>query len=145
MTLDNLLTERFARNPTIVRLLNKYPDPPNKDIGEGLNTVFAKMAEAKLTEPKIQIDGGTFVVTLGHTPLARPREIVIEYLESHDEIKKQHGTRTVRNLIREHDEGRLSRSRQSGQNREGARQTRQRIDMAPDTHLTTVSTSVPTL
>ncbi len=91
MTLDNLLTERFARNPTIVRLLNKYPDPPNKDIGEGLNTVFAKMAEAKLTEPKIQIDGGTFVVTLGHTPLARPQEIVIEYLESHDEIKNNTG------------------------------------------------------
>jgi ATP-dependent DNA helicase RecG len=45
MNLENLLTDRFARNPTIVRLLNKYPDPPNKDIGEGLNTVFARMAE----------------------------------------------------------------------------------------------------
>jgi ATP-dependent DNA helicase RecG len=91
MTLDNLLTERFARNPTVVRLLNKYRDPPNKDIGEGLNTVFAKMAEAKLTEPKIAIDGSTFVVTLGHTPLARPEEIVMEYLETHDEIKNSIG------------------------------------------------------
>ncbi len=91
MTLQNLLTERFARNPTIVRLLNKYPDPPNKDIGEGLNTVFAKMAEAKLKEPKIETTGTTFVVTLGHTPLARPHELVMEYLDSHDEITNRIG------------------------------------------------------
>lgn len=94
MTLDNLLTERFARNPLIVRLLNKYPDPPNKDIGEGLNTVFSKMAEAKLQAPKIETTGTTFVVTLGHTPLARPQEIVMEYLASHDEIVN----RTAREL-----------------------------------------------
>jgi len=91
MTLENLLSERFARNPTIVRLLNKYPDPPNKDIGEGLNTVFAKMREAKLQEPKIATTGTTFVVTLGHTPLARPHELVMEYLSSHDEITNRIG------------------------------------------------------
>lgn len=91
ITLANLLAERFARNPTIVRLINKYPDPPNKDIGEGLNTVFAKMAEAKLQEPKITIEGGTFVVRLGHTPLARPQEIVMTYLDSHDEITNRVG------------------------------------------------------
>jgi ATP-dependent DNA helicase RecG len=86
MTIENLLTERFARNPLIVRLLNKYPDPPNKDIGEGLNTVFDKMKEARLQAPKIEDTGTSFVVTLGHTPLARPEELVMEYLESHDEI-----------------------------------------------------------
>jgi ATP-dependent DNA helicase RecG len=91
MTRENILTERFARNPTIVRLLNKYPDAPNKDIGEGLNTVFAKMKEAKLTEPTLEIEGSTFVVTLGHTPLARPEEIVMEYLNSHAEIKNNTG------------------------------------------------------
>jgi ATP-dependent DNA helicase RecG len=91
MTPENLLTERFARNPTIVRLLNKYPDPPNKDIGEGLNTVFAKMREAKLTAPTLEVEGSTFVVTLGHTPLARPQEIVMEYLQSHDQIKNRTG------------------------------------------------------
>jgi len=86
MTLDNLLKERFSRNPTIVRLLNKYPDPPNKDIGEGLRTVVEKMAEAKLKAPKFKIDGGYFIAELGHTPLARPQEIVMEYLESHAEV-----------------------------------------------------------
>ncbi|MFI1454275.1 ATP-binding protein [Streptomyces roseus] len=86
MTLTNLLLERFSRNPTIVRLLNKYPDPPNKDIGEGLRTVVAKMAEAKLQSPKFAIEGNYFVVNLGHTPLARPHEIVMDYLSNHDEI-----------------------------------------------------------
>lgn len=86
MTIKNVLTERFARNPLIVRLLNKYPDPPNKDIGEGLNTVFDKMKEAKLQAPTIEDTGTSFVVTLAHTPLARPEALVMEYLESHDEI-----------------------------------------------------------
>jgi ATP-dependent DNA helicase RecG len=92
MTVTNLLTTRFSRNPSIVRLLNKYPDPPNKDIGEGLNTVFAKMAAAKLQPPKIDIiQDATFMVTLRHTPLARPEEIVLEYLGSHDEITNRKG------------------------------------------------------
>ncbi|POX65492.1 hypothetical protein C3492_01415 [Streptomyces sp. Ru62] len=91
MTLDNLLQDRFSRNPTIVRLLNKYPDPPNKDIGEGLRTVVAKMAEAKLQSPVFSIEGNYFVVELGHTPLARPHEIVMEYLDSHEEITNSTG------------------------------------------------------
>jgi ATP-dependent DNA helicase RecG len=86
MTIDNLLTQRFARNPSIVRLLNKYPDPPNKDIGEGLSTAVRKMTEARLRPPIFELDGNDFVVKLGHTPLARPQEIVMEYLASHSEI-----------------------------------------------------------
>lgn len=91
MTLDNLYTQRFARNPTIVRLLNKYPDPPNKDIGEGLRTARAKMTEAKLKPPVFTLEGNDFVVKLGHTPLARPAEIVMEYLETHEEITNSIG------------------------------------------------------
>lgn len=87
MTLDNLLSERFSRNPTVVRLLNKYPDPPNKDIGEGLDTVVTKMHEAKLKPPDFRLDGNSFVVRLGHTPLGSPEDIVMEYLDAHDEIK----------------------------------------------------------
>lgn len=91
MTLNNLLKERFSRNPTIVRLLNKYPNPPNKDIGEGLRTVIEKMAEAKLKAPKFRIEGGYFVAELGHAPLARPQEIVMEYLASHAEVTNSIG------------------------------------------------------
>lgn len=91
MTLDNLLSQRFARNPSVVRLLNKYPDPPNKDIGEGLRTAVRKMTEAKLQPPTFDLDGNDFVVKLGHTPLARPQEIVMEYLETHGEITNATG------------------------------------------------------
>ncbi|MFF0318014.1 ATP-binding protein [Micromonospora sp. NPDC005252] len=87
MTLDNLFSdERASRNPKIVQLLNKYPDPPNKDIGEGLRTVLNKMKEARLQPPKFSVVNNQFVVEIGHTPLARPQEIVLEYLEAHEEI-----------------------------------------------------------
>ena len=86
MTLENLLSDRASRNPKIVRLLHMMPNPPNKDIGEGLNTVMSKMKEAKLSDPVFMVDGSSFVVTLGHTTLARPQEIVMQYLENHDEI-----------------------------------------------------------
>ena len=86
MTLDNLLTDRFSRNPTINRLINKYPDPPNKDIGEGLKTTMRSMAEAKLKPPRFAQEDNYFVVTIEHTPLARPQEIVLQFLAGHDEI-----------------------------------------------------------
>ena len=54
ITPQNILTERFARNGAIVRLLNKFPDPPNKDVGEGLNTAFEKMHQLGLKSPDIE-------------------------------------------------------------------------------------------
>ena len=42
-----------ARNGAIVRLFNKFPDPPNRDVGEGLNTAFEKMHQLGLKEPTI--------------------------------------------------------------------------------------------
>lgn len=86
MTLDNLLTDRFSRNPTINRLINKYPNPPNKDIGEGLKTTMRSMAEARLKPPSFAQEDNYFVVTIEHTPLARPEEIVLEYLENNPYI-----------------------------------------------------------
>ncbi|GAA0705374.1 hypothetical protein GCM10009548_93320 [Streptomyces malaysiensis subsp. malaysiensis] len=89
MTTDNILTDRFARNPSIVRLLNKYPDPPNKDIGEGLDTVFSAMKAAKLKEPQFIVEDNAFVVVLAHTPLARPEELILEYLGHNSEISNK--------------------------------------------------------
>lgn len=86
ITLKNIFTDRSSRNGTLVRLLNKYPDPPNKDIGEGLLTAFAKMKEARLKAPEFRFEGNYFVVRIGHTPLARPEELILEYLETHTEI-----------------------------------------------------------
>lgn len=91
ITKDNILQDRFARNPTIVRLLNKYPDAPNKDIGEGLDTVFSSMKAARLKDPQLIVEDNYFVVVLEHSPLARPEEIILQYLTSHASITNKVG------------------------------------------------------
>lgn len=86
ITTENILDERFARNGTIVRLINKFPDPPNKDVGEGLNTAFEAMREMKLKNPVIVQRGGYVTVILRHETLASPEEMILEYLKTHEEI-----------------------------------------------------------
>lgn len=86
ITPENILNERFARNASIVRLINKFPNPPNKDVGEGLNTAFQAMREMKLKDPIITQEGGYVKVVLRHEPLATPEEIILKYLEAHEEI-----------------------------------------------------------
>ncbi|HEX4570381.1 MAG TPA: ATP-binding protein [Dongiaceae bacterium] len=86
VTVKNILEERFARNPRIVRLMNKYKNPPNKDVGEGLNTAFEAMRKLKLKDPIIeQLEGGVRA-TLRHERLASPEEIICRYLENNEEI-----------------------------------------------------------
>lgn len=86
MTLELLFKERASRNPKILRLLNRYENPPNQDIGEGLKTAREKMTEAKLREPKFSVEGNYFLAVLPHERLARPEELVMEYLASNAEI-----------------------------------------------------------
>ena len=54
VTARNVLNEQFARNGAIVRLINKFPDPPNKDVGEGLNTAFKAMQKLRLKPPILE-------------------------------------------------------------------------------------------
>lgn len=89
ITIDNILDERFARNPKIVRLLNKYPEPPNKDIGEGLNTAFQKMEEVRLKPPQIKVVGNKVIVILPHETLASPETQIWEYLQKNPEINNK--------------------------------------------------------
>jgi Predicted transcriptional regulator containing an HTH domain and an uncharacterized domain shared with the mammalian protein Schlafen len=86
VTAENILNERFARNASIVRLINKFPNPPNKDVGEGLNTAFQAMREMKLKDPVITQEGGYVKVVLRHESLATPEEIILDYLSTHPEI-----------------------------------------------------------
>jgi ATP-dependent DNA helicase RecG len=86
ITTENVLKEQFARNPKIVRLINKFPNPPNKDVGEGLNTAFAAMKKVRLKEPEIVEGTHSVTVHIRHTPLASPQDAVMSYLEDHDEI-----------------------------------------------------------
>jgi ATP-dependent DNA helicase RecG len=86
VTTDNILTEQFARNGTIVRLINKFPNPPNKDVGEGLNTAFQAMRALRLRDPIIEERESSVVVQIRHERLASPEEAILSYLRQHDEI-----------------------------------------------------------
>lgn len=89
ITKENILNEQFARNPKIVRLVNKFPDPPNKDVGEGLNTAFEAMKKLQLQPPEIEELNNSVVVHIRHTPLASPHDVVMTYLETNPEISNR--------------------------------------------------------
>jgi ATP-dependent DNA helicase RecG len=89
VTPKNILDERFARNGAIVRLLNKFPDPPNRDVGEGLNTAFDKMHQLGLKEPTIEERDSDVLVTIRHEPLASAEQTILKYLDQHDSIKNK--------------------------------------------------------
>lgn len=86
VTTKNILDSRYSRNPKIVRTLNRYADPPNKDLGEGLNTAFQKMKEWKLQPPQLSEDNNYVRVVIPHAPLAAPEQLVLDWLEHHDSI-----------------------------------------------------------
>jgi ATP-dependent DNA helicase RecG len=87
ITVTNILDERFARNGALVRILNKFPDPPNKDVGEGLNTAFREMTNLGLKEPIIKELENAVLVLIKHEPLASPEQIILDYLKMHGTIK----------------------------------------------------------
>lgn len=89
ITPTNILNERFARNGAIVRLLNKFPDPPNRDVGEGLNTAFEKMHQLGLKEPSIEERDSDVLVTIRHETLASPEQTIMKYLDAHATIRNK--------------------------------------------------------
>ena len=86
LTPANVFDERFARNGNIVRWLNKFPDPPNKDVGEGLKAAFDAMQGLKLMPPEIHDRGTSVLLMIRHQRLASPEEMIMEYLGGHEEI-----------------------------------------------------------
>ena len=86
VTVENYLDERTARNPKIVRLLNKFDNPPNKDVGEGLNTAFEAMRKLKLKDPILLQKANSVWVLLKHETLGTPQDIIVKYLRDNDEI-----------------------------------------------------------
>lgn len=91
ITRGNILNEQFARNPAIVRIANKFPNAPNKDVGEGLNTAFESMEKLRLKEPEIMDAENSVVVILRHESLGSPEQLVMDYLETHEEITNSIG------------------------------------------------------
>jgi ATP-dependent DNA helicase RecG len=94
VTKENILKEQSARNPKIVRIINKFPNPPNKDVGEGLNTAFDAMKKRRLQAPEVEERDNSVVVHIRYAPLASPHDVVMAYLANHEEITN----RIVRDL-----------------------------------------------
>ena len=91
VTLDNILDVRYSRNKQIVRTLARYKNPPNKDMGEGLNTAFQRMKDWKLQPPNIRETASTVVVSIPHSPLAQPEELVLDFVKRHGRITNRQG------------------------------------------------------
>lgn len=91
ITIKNILEEQFARNPKLVRIINKFPDAPNKDVGEGLNTAFKAMQELRLRAPVISETESSVLVIIKHEKLSSPEETVINYMKTHNEITNRIG------------------------------------------------------
>lgn len=91
VTTENILETQAARNPKLVRLINKFPKAPNKDVGEGLNTAFEAMTKLRLKTPEIVQNDMSVTVYIRHERLASPEEMVVKYLESHSEITNREG------------------------------------------------------
>jgi len=90
VTIDNILYTQFARNQRLVRLINKFPNPPNKDVGEGLNTAFDAMRKLRLKDPEITELPSSVLVTIPHQKLASPQESIMEFLNTNPEITNRH-------------------------------------------------------
>ena len=84
ITTKNILKERFARNGNLIRLINKFPKPPNKDVGEGLNTAFQAMEKLRLKTPVIKQNQHSVIVIIPHEPLDSPAKIIVDYLSSEE-------------------------------------------------------------
>ena len=91
ITLDNILQEQCARNPKIVRLISKFPQPPNKDVGEGLNSAFQAMLQMQLKQPQIIEGDNSVLVIIKHERLADAETVIWEYLENNDTISNSIG------------------------------------------------------
>ncbi len=92
--LDNLVQERFSRNPQIVRALIEFGYM--KDIGEGIDRMIAEMERSGLPAPEFSEPNYSFTVALKNTPvgvevpIALPAEDRLRrYLREHRWITNQ--------------------------------------------------------
>ncbi|NHZ78948.1 ATP-dependent DNA helicase RecG [Massilia sp. CCM 8695] len=91
VTVELITKTQFARNPKLVRLVSKFKNPPNKDVGEGLRTTFEAMDKLRLKRPLIEERENSVVVILRHESLGSPEQLVMEFLKSNAEISNATG------------------------------------------------------
>ncbi len=73
--LDNLVQERFSRNPQIVRVLIEFGYM--KDIGEGIDRMIAEMEKFGLPAPEFSEPDYSFTVVLKNTPIEAEMPVVV--------------------------------------------------------------------
>ncbi len=88
VTEKNILEERASRNGNLERVINKFPNPPNKDVGEGLNTAFRAMQSLQLKPPKIEEKNGRVIVSIRHEPLASLEQTIMDMLKEEPYITR---------------------------------------------------------
>jgi len=92
VTVNNILTERYARNPIILRTLNRFADAPNLDIGEGVNRMFELMRQKNLYEPLYvppHISPHSVLLVLFNLERIEYWDIVSKFLETKYRITNQ--------------------------------------------------------
>lgn len=89
MSADNILDQRFSRNSKLVRLLSKYKAAPNKDLGEGMNTAFQRMADEGLKYPEVLEEGNYVKVILRFAPPEQNEELILSFIEKFGEINNR--------------------------------------------------------
>lgn len=106
VTPKNLPGARFSRNETIERMLHKFADAPNKNVGEGLKTAFDAMQAVRLTPPKVAETDNGVIVYIKHEQLDSPSTLVLRYLEKTATITNKE----ARELTNTPSEGKMRRT-----------------------------------
>ena len=89
ITTANIRTERFSRNPVILRTLNRFREAPNLDIGEGVDRMFNVMREKNLYEPLYlppKFHPHSVLLILFNLQQVEYWDVVNKYLEEHYRI-----------------------------------------------------------
>ena len=89
VTTENIADARFSRNPKLVRLLSKYQDAPNKDLGEGINTVVERMRQAGFIDPIFKEDGSNLYVTLRRESKSDAASVITAFIRRHGRINNR--------------------------------------------------------
>jgi len=98
ITVSNIRFERFARNPLILRTLNRFQAGPNLDIGEGVNRMFKIMRELNLYEPLYfppNIRPNSVLLVLFNLQKIEYWDTVSKYLDEHYRITNSEARRVT--------------------------------------------------
>jgi ATP-dependent DNA helicase RecG len=86
VTIRNILSQRYSRNGTLVRIINKFQNPPNKDIGEGLNTAFQAMMRSGLMYPEIKQKENSVLAIIHNEKMPDSTECLLRLLKTYDQL-----------------------------------------------------------